>query len=375
MEEKNEKPTDKNPKVFISYTHDSKEHLALVLEIANKFRSEGINVVLDQYEQSPPEGWPKWMDQNINNSDFVLMVCTENYYNRVMDKEKEGIGLGIKWEGRLIYQHIYNSDSKSKKFIPILVKKEDIKFIPTPIQGATHYVITEEGDYDKLYWYLRDINPNEKPELGKLRPLPKKEKRSIFLGGFIDVDLWNKAQWHGTGFGFDGPMREPPIMCLIFKEKESAQEIMRKWLIRLGDTDKYNELRISIIEGDIPGEQPGYSVHISSNIENIIKRADDEGIWMPKDIFFMISRLHRMNPEKDSPHLPMFKELYERFGSYKLMVGIMEDGKIKMLNGFIHKKNIELRHVRDIKSKDDMDAVILPQYRDNDDEDKTPPIN
>lgn len=375
MEEKNEKPTDKNPKVFISYTHDSKEHLALVLEIANKFRSEGINVVLDQYEQSPPEGWPKWMDQNINNSDFVLMVCTENYYNRVMDKEKEGIGLGIKWEGRLIYQHIYNSDSKSKKFIPILVKKEDIKFIPTPIQGATHYLITEEGDYDKLYWYLRNINPNEKPELGKLRPLPKKEKRSIFLGGFIDVDLWNKAQWHGTGFGFDGPMREPPIMCLIFKEKESAQEIMRKWLIRLGDTDKYNELRISIIEGDIPGEQPGYSVHISSNIENIIKRADDEGIWMPKDIFFMISRLHRMNPEKDSPHLPMFKELYERFGSYKLMVGIMEDGKIKMLNGFIHKKNIELRQVRDIKSKDDMDAVILPQYRDNDDEDKTPPIN
>jgi len=354
-----------NPKVFISYTHDSKEHIDLILKIANKLRSEGIDIVLDQYEQSPAQGWPKWMDQNINSAEFVLMICTENYYKRVMDEEKEGIGLGVKWEGRLIYQHIYNSDSKSNKFIPVLIKKEDSKFIPIPVQGATHYNLTEDEDYNKLYWHLRGVNLNEKPKLGELRPLPEKPKRSIFLGGFIDVDLWNNAQWYGTAFGFDGPMKEPPIMCLIFKEKEPAQEIMKKWLLRLGDTDKYNELRISIIEGDIPGEEQGYSVHISSNIENIIKRADDEGIWMPKDIFFMISRLHRMNPEKNSPNLPIFKELYERFGSYILRFGIMEDGKIKMLNEFLHKKNIELRNVRDIKSKEDMDSVILPQYRDN----------
>jgi len=354
---------EQNPKVFISYTHDSKEHIELILEIANKLRTEGIDVILDQYEQSPAQGWPQWMDQNIKNAEFVIMICTENYYKRVMGEEKDGVGLGIKWEGRLIYQHVYNSDSKSQKFIPVLVKKDDGKFIPTPVQGATHYVITEDKGYNDLYWYLRGINPNEKPGLGKLRPLPKKEKRSIFLGGFIDVDLWNKAQWFGTAFGFDGPMREPPIMCLIFKEKEPAQEIIRKWLLRLGDTDRYNELRISIIEGDIPGEEAGYSVHISSNIENIMKRADDEGIWMPKDIFFMISRLHRMNPEPNSPNLKVFKELYERFGSYILRVGVIESGKISMLNEFIHKKNIELRKVEDIKSKDDMDAVILPQYR------------
>lgn len=120
---------NKNPKVFISYTHDSKEHLDLILEISNKLRAEGIDVILDQYEQSPSQGWPKWMDQNINNAKFVLMVCTENYYKRVMDEEETGVGLGIKWEGKIIYQHIYNSDSKSKKFIPLLIKQEPSKFI------------------------------------------------------------------------------------------------------------------------------------------------------------------------------------------------------------------------------------------------------
>ena len=356
-----------NPKVFISYTHDSKEHLELILRIANKLRSEGIDVVLDQYEQSPPEGWPKWMDQNIKNAEFVLMVCTENYYKRVMDEEKEGVGLGIKWEGRLIYQHLYNSEGKSKKFIPVLIKKEDSKFIPTPIQGSTHYLITDAKEYDKLYWHLRGINPNEKPKLGKLRPLPKKEKRSLFIGGFINVELWNKAQWHGTAFGFNGNLREPPIMCFIFKEIEPAKEIIKKWLIRLGETDEYNELRISIIEGDIPGEAPGYSVHIGSNIQNIIKRADDEGIDIPKDIFFMISRINRMNPEEGFRNLEIFKELYKRFGSYTIRVGTFENGRLKMLDEpFLHKRDIEFRHVDDIKSKDDPDAIILPKYRNRD---------
>lgn len=355
---------NQNPKVFISYTHDSKEHLDLILEISNKLRTEGIDIVLDQYEQSPSQGWPKWMDQNIANAEFVLMVCTENYYKRVMDKEEDGIGLGIKWEGKLIYQHIYNSDSKSKKFIPILIKQEDSKFIPTPIQGATHYTITKQEDCDKLYWYLRGINPNQKPELGKLRPLPEKEKKSLFIGGFIDVGLWDKAQWCGTAFGFNRNIREPPIMCFIFRDIEPAKEILKKWLIRLGETDEYNELMISIVEGDISGKGSGYSIHIGSNIQNIIKRADDEGIEMPKDIFFMIGRINRMNPEKNSRNLEIFKQLYKRFGSYTIHVGTFENGKLKMIDEpFLHKKNIELRNVEDIKSKDDMDAVLLPKYR------------
>jgi len=54
------KNADKHPKVFISYSHDSPEHADKVLAFANKLRSEGIDAVLDQYEESPPEGWPMW---------------------------------------------------------------------------------------------------------------------------------------------------------------------------------------------------------------------------------------------------------------------------------------------------------------------------
>ena len=49
-------------KIFISYSHDSPEHADLVLELADRLVGDGIDCILDQYESSPAEGWPKWMD-------------------------------------------------------------------------------------------------------------------------------------------------------------------------------------------------------------------------------------------------------------------------------------------------------------------------
>jgi len=104
---------DNFEEVFISYSHDSVDYIKKVLTLSNQLRSEGIDCVLDQYESSPPEGWPRWMDSKIRNAKYVLLVCTETYYKRVMGEEEEGTGLGVKWEGNLIYQHFYDTGSYS----------------------------------------------------------------------------------------------------------------------------------------------------------------------------------------------------------------------------------------------------------------------
>jgi hypothetical protein len=65
------------PKVLISYSHDSPEHKDRVLVLSNRLRGEGIDCTIDQYLLVPPEGWPRWMEKQIRESDFVLMVCTE----------------------------------------------------------------------------------------------------------------------------------------------------------------------------------------------------------------------------------------------------------------------------------------------------------
>jgi hypothetical protein len=72
------------PKVLISYSHDSPEHKDRVLVLSNRLRGEGIDCTIDQYLLVPPEGWPRWMEKQIRESDFVLMVCTETYHRRVL---------------------------------------------------------------------------------------------------------------------------------------------------------------------------------------------------------------------------------------------------------------------------------------------------
>ena len=66
------------------------DHAARVLALANRLRGDGIEAIIDQYITSPPEGWPRWMDSHVRDDDFVVMVCTETYYRRVIGKEKPG---------------------------------------------------------------------------------------------------------------------------------------------------------------------------------------------------------------------------------------------------------------------------------------------
>ena len=164
-----------NPVVFISYSQDNIAFADKVLAFSNRLRSEGIDAILDQYEEAPSEGWPRWTEKSINNADYVIVVASKGYYDKIYEKVDQGKGRGAKWEGNLIYQKLYMSDSVNRKFIPVVFDENDLKYIPTPLQGSTYYNVSNEAKFDKLYWRLRGVTAKEKPALGKLRPLPEKQ--------------------------------------------------------------------------------------------------------------------------------------------------------------------------------------------------------
>lgn len=158
--------------VFISYTHDSLEHKDKVLRLADRLCSEGVDCHIDQYETSPPEGWARWMVNQVENADFVLVVCTEIYERRFNGKEEVGKGLGAQWEGAVITQDLYDSAARNTKFIPIVFSSEDGNFIPKILRGATYYGVGSEDGYDDLYRRLTDQRRVVKPTLGERRVLP-----------------------------------------------------------------------------------------------------------------------------------------------------------------------------------------------------------
>jgi hypothetical protein len=164
-------PKGRPPKVFISYSHDSEAHMKRVLSLANRLRREGIDGILDQYEQVPREGWTIWTEKQIRDSDYVLMFCTKAYLRRVMKEELPGTGLGVCWEANIIYQYLYEDGSQNSRFIPVVTTSGDSRHIPTPLRGFARYAIGTASGYEALYRRITDQPHTVKPPIGKLRKL------------------------------------------------------------------------------------------------------------------------------------------------------------------------------------------------------------
>jgi tetratricopeptide (TPR) repeat protein len=167
-------------KVFISYSHDSEEHKTRVRALADDLRRDGLECTIDQYQDSPPQGWPKWMARQIREADFVLVVCTQTYYHRVIGEEKKGRGKGAKWESTLAYQVLYDNDSENTGFIPVLFHAEDEGYIPEPLRAATFYILDCEAGYEALYRRLTGQRAVPEPPTGSRRHLPPSPSRPLF---------------------------------------------------------------------------------------------------------------------------------------------------------------------------------------------------
>jgi tetratricopeptide (TPR) repeat protein len=167
------------PKVFISYSHDSKAHEDQVLELADRLRRDWIDCNIDQYEQSPSEGWQSWTQNEINTAEFVLIILTKGYKtafnNKLNDRSRRAV-----WEGNIITTELYNSRGHNSKFIPIVFTSEDVKYGLDFLQGVTCYQLQNDDGYELLYRQLTDQHETPKPDLGELKELPMRGRKQAF---------------------------------------------------------------------------------------------------------------------------------------------------------------------------------------------------
>jgi nucleoside phosphorylase len=171
-----------HPKVFISYSHNiqSPDYKDRILMLANRLLEDGIDCNIDQYEDSPPEGWQRWMLNQVERANFVLIACSEEYDRRFRGNETYGKGKGATWEGGVIIQELYDAQGQNSKFIPITINPEDANFIPNPLRSATNYRLQNDDGYESLYRRLTSQPRNRKPQLGKLQTLAPRDRKQDF---------------------------------------------------------------------------------------------------------------------------------------------------------------------------------------------------
>ncbi len=246
-------------KVFISYSHDSEAHKQRVLDLADQLIAHGIDVKLDRYVIRPPESWPAWCAAQLEEVDFVLMICTQEYKDRIRNKVVKPAGKGVYWEGRIIQNYLYE-EKGNFRFIPILLDGSDRQHIPQPIPNDTSYEIAsfdvQDKGYNGLYRELTNQPMVIKPELGEIvklevpniaPALPVKNTRRTIQPIMVDISsidkyapetligrenelafldaAWQQATTNETG--------RPRVVTFVALGGEGKTSLVSKWAAQL----------------------------------------------------------------------------------------------------------------------------------------------
>lgn len=141
-------------RVFISYSHDSEQHVQFVLELAERLIEDGFNCVLDfSLDEAPTEGWRAWFEAELQAADFTLVICTPSYWERyqansLLAPHTEN------FSGLVITEELYNTYVAQTKFVPILPEGGKLQAIIPPLQGQNAYELMT--DYLGLHQLLKN---------------------------------------------------------------------------------------------------------------------------------------------------------------------------------------------------------------------------
>lgn len=170
---------DRIPKIFISYSWSSD---ALVIELAQRLVSHGVDVVLDKWDLKEGQDKYAFMERCVNDPEItkVLIICDKAYAQKANDRTG-----GVGDETVIISSEIYGN-MKQEKFIPVIAEKdEDGKpYAPTYIKTRIYIDLSDqdtyESEYEKLLRNIYEKPQFMKPKLGKKPEWLDEEKTNFF---------------------------------------------------------------------------------------------------------------------------------------------------------------------------------------------------
>jgi hypothetical protein len=134
---------DGTPTAFISYSWDSDDHKLWVRQLAEKLRSQGVRVILDQWHLNIGGDRTRFMESSITASDFVVVICTPAYAAK--GNNRDG---GVGYEAMIITSQLARNILQDK-FIPVL-RSGDWDDSAVPIWLQSKIGVDLRGDpYDR----------------------------------------------------------------------------------------------------------------------------------------------------------------------------------------------------------------------------------
>ncbi len=177
--------------VFISYSWDNEFHKEWVLNLADNLVTNGIDVLLDQYDLSAGHEMTYFMEKAIT-ADKVVVILTPNYKMKA-DKREGGVG----YEYSLLTKEFYDKEPDKSRIIPVLRAGNQELSCPTFIQTRIFHNMSEDDKFDSKFFELIKLIIGKplvkKPPLGKL---PIFEDNAIPEVDKTILDFQKKEKFH-----------------------------------------------------------------------------------------------------------------------------------------------------------------------------------
>jgi TonB family protein len=148
-------------RIFISYSADNALHTRWALDLYFKLLRFGVDVIIEFPDINQSATEISSIEQNIENSHKVFILCTPEYKRRVEDQNflvKNHIGI--------IASELCSQDVIFNKFIPILASGTWRTSLPAYLQNIQGVDLSDEGTFDSVLknFMLNEFDSSEAEE-------------------------------------------------------------------------------------------------------------------------------------------------------------------------------------------------------------------
>ncbi len=226
-------PRPKQPRVFVSYAWEDEGYKTWVRSLAKRLRQDGVRARLDAWHLGGrPFG--DFMSHEVEVADWVLLVCSPEYREKVRFMQSGERPTGSGWELSLLTSAIL--DEEAPKVALALGRGDRKRSIPFPFKGRVCHDLTNAATLEESYRSLLQelLDAQEKPPpLGPPRT-DLKDPEIAPMQGPAPVAA-------GTGaiptIARPGLRPSPPARTRPLRIRESANlfEIGRNRIVRVED--------------------------------------------------------------------------------------------------------------------------------------------
>lgn len=147
--------------VFISYSDDSRKHVARVQVVAAELEEAGFSVFFDQWAEAAPGQWSGLVERELRRADVTLCVCTPTYCERVDGAPPVRQGPGTTQEAALIRKRGKDAATRAVRFMITHLGGSELA-IPSALVGEDIRCFDWPQDRDALLAALAAPTPRRR---------------------------------------------------------------------------------------------------------------------------------------------------------------------------------------------------------------------